>query len=113
MSRPSSLIYDRQARSLVFQVLLILALVFGAWWLGSNTLVNLAAQGKTLGFGFLTQTSGFQINATLGTWLIKELCYSQLCHRLCRSVAQYPVIASAIFLVFCSVALSAKSARPD
>jgi general L-amino acid transport system permease protein len=71
MSRPSSLIYDRQVRSLVFQVLLILALVFGAWWLGSNTLVNLAAQGKTLGFGFLTQTSGFQINATLGTWLME------------------------------------------
>lgn len=71
MSRISTFIYDRQIRSLIFQALLIIGLVFGAWWLGSNTLVNLAAQGKTLGFGFLTQTSGFQINSTLGTWLME------------------------------------------
>ena len=34
-----------------------------------NTLQNLANQGKSLGFDFLTSTAGFQIIPTLGTWL--------------------------------------------
>ena len=65
MSRTSSFIYDRQIRSIIFQMLLVLGLILGAWWLGNNTLINLADQGKTLGFSFLKQTSGFQISSTL------------------------------------------------
>ncbi len=71
MSRTSSFIYDRQIRSIIFQMLLVLGLILGAWWLGNNTLINLADQGKTLGFNFLGQTSGFQISSTLGTWVME------------------------------------------
>ena len=71
MSRSSSLIYDRHIRSIIFQVLLVLGLILGAWWLGNNTVINLADQGKTLGFNFLSQTSGFQISSTLGTWVME------------------------------------------
>ena len=71
MSRTSSFFYDRQIRSIIFQMLLVLGLILGAWWLGNNTLINLADQGKTLGFNFLKQTSGFQISSTLGTWVME------------------------------------------
>ena len=50
---------------------LVLGLLLGAWWLGNNTLINLAEQGKSLGFNFLEQTSGFQISSTLGTWAME------------------------------------------
>ena len=52
-------------------MLLVLGLLLGAWWLGNNTLINLAEQGKSLGFNFLEQTSGFQISSTLGTWAME------------------------------------------
>ena len=50
---------------------LVFGLLLGAWWLGNNTLINLAEQGKSLGFNFLEQTSGFQISSTLGTWAME------------------------------------------
>ncbi len=71
MSRTSSFIYDRQIRGIIFQMFLVLGLLLGAWWLGNNTLINLAEQGKSLGFNFLEQTSGFQISSTLGTWVME------------------------------------------
>ena len=71
MSRTSSFIYDRQIRGIIFQVFLVFGLLLGTWWLGSNTLINLAEQGKSLGFNFLEQTSGFQISSTLGTWAME------------------------------------------
>ena len=66
---PMALIYDARVRALVFQVILILTLVLGAWWLVGNTVSNLSDQGKTLGFNFLVQTAGFQISSTLGLGL--------------------------------------------
>ena len=66
----SSLLYDAQIRSYFFQAFLLLAIVFGLWWLVDNTLTNLEAQGKNLGFGFLTQNAGFQIGKTLGTYVL-------------------------------------------
>ncbi len=50
-------------------MLIIGALVFSVWWLMDNTLTNLENRGKSLGFGFLVQTAGFEISDTLGTWL--------------------------------------------
>lgn len=44
-------------------------LIFLFAWLIDNTLTNLAAQGKSLGFDFLFRTAGFQISQTFGTWL--------------------------------------------
>ena len=65
-----ALINDARVRALVFQASLILALIFGIWWLVDNTVSNLSEQGKTLGFNFLVQTAGFQISSTLGTWVM-------------------------------------------
>ena len=69
----NSLIYrmlnDTRSRSLFFQFLLLFGIAFGLWWIVDNTITNLGAQNKSVGFGFLFQTAGFQINSTLGTWL--------------------------------------------
>ena len=64
-----SWMYDARVRGIITQISLIAAVIFGAYWLVDNTLTNLEAQGKSLGFGFLFQTAGFQINQTFGTWL--------------------------------------------
>ena len=60
---------DSQYRGILFQILLAVGLVLCGKWLMDNTLQNLANQGKSLGFDFLTSTAGFQIIPTLGTWL--------------------------------------------
>ena len=65
----SAFINDSRVRNIGFQVLIISALVFSVWWLMDNTLTNLENRGKSLGFGFLVQTAGFEISDTLGTWL--------------------------------------------
>ena len=65
----SALIRDSRVRNIGFQVIITLALCFSVWWLIDNTLTNLGNRGKSLGFGFLTQTAGFEISDTLGTWL--------------------------------------------
>lgn len=65
-----TLIYDTRYRSITFQVLLLLSIVFGFWWIIDNTVTNLASQNKSVGFNFFTQTAGFQISPTLGTWLL-------------------------------------------
>ena len=71
----NSLIYrmlnDTRSRSLFFQFLLLFGIAFGLWWIVDNTITNLGAQNKSVGFGFLFQTAGFQINSTLGTWLFE------------------------------------------
>ena len=64
-----SLLYDTRYRSITFQILLLLSIFLGMWWIVDNTITNLSAQNKSVGFGFLTQTAGFQISPTLGTWL--------------------------------------------
>jgi len=68
--RLEKLINDTKFRGLFFQVLLGLSLVLAGHWLFSNTIDNLTNQGKTLGFDFLSRTSGFQIIPTLGTWVL-------------------------------------------
>ncbi len=65
----SAFINDARVRNIGFQVLIIGALAFSVWWLMDNTLTNLENRGKSLGFGFLVQTAGFEISDTLGTWL--------------------------------------------
>jgi len=47
-----------------------IGLLLSVNWFADNTLNNLANQGKTLGFDFLTRTAGFQISSTLGTWML-------------------------------------------
>ena len=66
----TSLINDARIRGYFFQVLILALVVFGVWSLVDNTVTNLAERGKSVGFGFLTATSGFQISGTLGTWVM-------------------------------------------
>ncbi len=68
----AALIYDPKARGLLFQVILLLAVIGFFAWVLDNTISNLAAQNKKSGFGFLGETSGFQILTTLGTYLIES-----------------------------------------
>lgn len=63
---PRSAFYnDPKNRGIIYQLLLIGTLVGGTWWLVSNAMANLAAQGKSMGFDFLWRTSGFDIGFTL------------------------------------------------
>ncbi len=62
-------LYDSKYRSITFQVLLLAAIFLGFWWIIDNTITNLAGQGKSSGFNFLTEKAGFQISPTFGTWL--------------------------------------------
>lgn len=67
----TSLLYDPKARGLLFQVLLLTAVVAFFAWILDNTITNLATQGKKSGFGFLNETSGFQMLTTLGTFAVE------------------------------------------
>ena len=60
---------DKKVRSIILQIMMLLIVVFGFYWLINNTLTNLDSQGKSLGFNFLSSTAGFQISQTFGTWL--------------------------------------------
>ena len=52
-------------RQIGYQVVMIVALVAGFAFIASNVATNLAKSNKTLGFGFLGQTAGFDISQTL------------------------------------------------
>jgi len=59
------LIYDTRYRSLTIQTVALILFMLGAAWLINNAAANLAALGKPLGFGFLWQPSGYDINQHL------------------------------------------------
>ncbi len=66
VSKPSSpvrgsLLTDPQARSWLFQIVAVIAVVAFGWFLFTNTQANLANRGITSGFGFLNNTAGFGI----------------------------------------------------
>ena len=61
----SMLIYDARYRSLTIQAVAAILLVLFFSWLVSNTVQNLAAQGKDFDFGFLWERAGYDINQTL------------------------------------------------
>jgi len=52
---------SKQARGLVYQVLVLGLVAFLVWLLVSNTLANMKARGIQSGFDFLTQAAGFDI----------------------------------------------------
>lgn len=52
-------------RGLVYQVLALLALAVGLWYLGHNTLLNMRERGIQSGYDFLVQTAGFDIGESL------------------------------------------------
>ena len=65
-----SLIYNPKYRSIFFQILALVIVFGGILLLRHNTLVNLEDRGKSLGFNFLGETSGFSILPTFGTWVV-------------------------------------------
>ena len=52
---------SERSRNLLYQVLLLVAVVGVGWWLVSNTLHNLDARKIQTGFGFLSREAGFEI----------------------------------------------------
>jgi len=60
-----SFINDPFYRGIIYQALLMIALVLFLWWIVGNTTANLAAQRKTTGFDFLWNASGFPISFSL------------------------------------------------
>ena len=66
LEKPSvSILNDQKVRGQIFQVILVIALVWFGWSLVANTAANLEAQGTPFGFGILKDTAGFSINQTL------------------------------------------------
>jgi general L-amino acid transport system permease protein len=61
----ASLLYDPKVRSIFFQVVLLLALIFGVWWIVDNTIDNLRRSNISTGFGFLRGRAGFDISDSL------------------------------------------------
>lgn len=67
VSKPKSanLLYNPTFRSVVFQVIAILSLVYFFYTIVNNALTNLDARGIATGFDFLGQEAGFGIGLTL------------------------------------------------
>ena len=56
---------DEGKRSILFQVLTLLAVVGLFWWLVDNTMTNMARRSMSAGFDFLPVSAGFGIGFTL------------------------------------------------
>jgi general L-amino acid transport system permease protein len=52
-------------RGLVYQIVAVLAIGFGVWYLAQNTLANMEARGIQSGFGFLGGAAGFDIGESV------------------------------------------------
>jgi general L-amino acid transport system permease protein len=52
-------------RGLVYQIIAVLAIGYGIWYLTQNTLANMEARGIQSGFGFLAGPAGFDIGETV------------------------------------------------
>ncbi len=63
--RPAILLNDTRYRGLTFQFVALVLLIALMAWLGVNLARNLAAAGLSLGFGFLGDPAGYDINQTL------------------------------------------------
>jgi general L-amino acid transport system permease protein len=52
-------------RGLVYQIIAVLAIGYGIWYLTQNTLANMEARGIQSGFGFLAGAAGFDIGESV------------------------------------------------
>jgi general L-amino acid transport system permease protein len=62
---PVDWLYQRETREIIFQVLLVVALVALFWMIVSNAITNLRARNISSGFDFLSNVAGFDIAQTL------------------------------------------------
>lgn len=60
-----SLFYNPTARAIFYQAALVIVVALLFWWLQGNAAANMAAQGRSTGFGFLSETAGFNISFSL------------------------------------------------
>ena len=56
---------SRALRGLVYQLIAILAVGLGVWWLAGNTMHNMQVRGIQSGFDFLGRPAGFDIGESL------------------------------------------------
>ncbi len=63
--RLSQLIYDTRYRSMTIQVVTLILVVIGVWWLVQNLLANLSQLGQQPNFSFLGNRAGYDIGQTL------------------------------------------------
>ncbi|MGE5476237.1 MAG: hypothetical protein ACM3Q1_06255, partial [Bacteroidales bacterium] len=61
VARKRSLLNSGRFRGVVYQMLVVGAVVALGWYLVHNTLTNLAARGIATGFDFLGREAGFDI----------------------------------------------------
>jgi general L-amino acid transport system permease protein len=61
----ASFFYRPEVRSVIYQIVLIAAVVFFVWEIASNVAENLRRNNIASGFGFWNRTSGFDISQTL------------------------------------------------
>lgn len=66
----ASMVYDPKARGIFFQIVVFGLLLIGLYLIINNTIANLEQLNKKSGFGFLSQTTGFAIFDTMGTWVV-------------------------------------------
>lgn len=66
----AEIIYDPKVRGIFFQAALLIGVASFFAWIVSNAITNLADLDKRSGFAFLTETSGFEILTTPGTWAV-------------------------------------------
>ncbi len=64
-AQKTSIIYSPAFRSILFQVLSLIAIVAFLYSIVSNTQANLEARGITTGFDFLSEKAGFNISMSL------------------------------------------------
>ena len=63
--RLSQLINDTRYRSITFQFIALILLIFAMAYLGWNLVQNLAAAGLNISYDFLGEPAGYDINQTL------------------------------------------------
>jgi general L-amino acid transport system permease protein len=61
-SSRGSFIYDPKVRGIFFQILVVVLLVGGVWWIVGNVVDNLRRSHIASGFGFLNSRAGFDIS---------------------------------------------------
>jgi general L-amino acid transport system permease protein len=52
-------------RGVIYQIMAVLGVALGVWYLAHNTLANMQARGIQSGFGFMLQPAGFDIGESL------------------------------------------------
>jgi general L-amino acid transport system permease protein len=60
----SSYLYDPKVRGLIFQTVMLVALIAFVWWIVGNTAENLRRANIASGFGFLNGRAGFDLSQT-------------------------------------------------